>query len=76
MRDERQAFVDDGVKIDRLLVELTTAKHGPMAIDDLRRVNARVRISDRISPIVSDVARWALTIICSASALCMIALSG
>ena len=38
--DERQALVDDGVKVDRFLVQLMTSQHRPMAIDDLRGLDA------------------------------------
>ena len=38
--DEGKAFIDDGVKIDRFLVQLMTSEHGPMAIDDLRGLDA------------------------------------
>ena len=34
--DEGQAGIDDGVKVDRFLDQLTTAQHRPVAIDDLR----------------------------------------
>ena len=38
--DEGKALVDDAVKIGRLLVQLVTAEHRPMAIDDLRGAEA------------------------------------
>ena len=71
--DEGEAFVDHGVKVDRLLVQLTTAEHRPMAIDDLRGEDALAWMSARISPIASGVARLAVTIIWSAWALYIIA---
>ena len=40
MGDEGEAFIDHGVKVDRFLVQLTTAEHGPMPIDDLRGEDA------------------------------------
>ena len=40
VRDEGQALVDDGVKIDRFLVQLMASQHRPMAIDDLRGADA------------------------------------
>ena len=40
VRDKGKAFVDDGVQIDRFLVQLTTSEHRPMAIDDLRGADA------------------------------------
>ena len=38
--DERQAFADDGVEVDRLPVKLTTSQHRPMPLDDLRGLDA------------------------------------
>ena len=38
--DEGKAFIDHGVKIDRFLVQLMTSEHCPMAIDDLRGLDA------------------------------------
>ena len=40
VRDEGKALIDHGVKIDRFLVQLMTSEHRPMAIDDLRGVDA------------------------------------
>ena len=47
-----------------------------MATDDLRGADALGLDVDRISPIVSDVARFVVTIICSAWVLDMIEPSG
>jgi hypothetical protein len=35
-----KAVLDNGVKIDRLLVQLPASEHRPMAIDDLRGLDA------------------------------------
>ena len=38
--DERQALMDDGVKVDRFPVQLMTSQHRPMPLDDLRGLDA------------------------------------
>ena len=38
--NEGKAFLYDGVKIDRFLLQLTASEHGPMALDDLRGADA------------------------------------
>ena len=38
--DERKAFMDHGVEVDRFRVQLMTSEHGPMAIDDLCGLDA------------------------------------
>ena len=67
----------DGMEIDRFRVQLTVSEHRPMPIDDLCGAGRpRSAMSDRISRIVSGVARLAVTIISPAWALCIIELSG
>ena len=38
--DQGKGLVDDGVQIDRFLVQLMALEHRPMAIDDLRGADA------------------------------------
>ena len=62
--------------IDRHRTMLKSHQLVKKPIDDLRGARAWAWMSDRISSIVSDVARFAVTIICSAWALCIIDPSG
>ena len=67
VRDKGKGLIDDGVQIDRFPVQLSA-----LSIVRWRSMICVARtpwawVSDRISPIVSDVARLAVTIICSAA---------
>ena len=77
MSNEGEAFFDNGVKIDRFLLQLMTSEHCPMALDDLRGADALgLDIGEDLVRSCPAVARLAVIIICSAWALCMIELSG
>ena len=69
--------IDDGMQIDRFLVELSALEHRPMAIDDLRGTDALgLNVGQDLADRVGRRPIRGVTIICSAWALSMIEPSG
>ena len=62
--------------VDWFLLQLMAAKHSPMAIDNIGGTDPLGLNMRQDSPSVLDVARLAVTIICSACVLCIKALRG
>jgi hypothetical protein len=74
--DERKTLTDHGVNVDRFLVQLMTAEHCPMPIDDLCGLDAlALDVGKELAP-APGVARLTAIIIRPALALWIIELRG